>query len=118
MQTYIIILIGFMPSTLSVYWGPQLENGIFSSKNFVTVGWGTFVDNQIKVWEKLYTVWIKGVKRGGIIYYERIEADTETELLRLGGLMGLTWIDKNRLHCALNRGRPIDWRDPSSVTSR
>jgi len=69
-------------------------------------GWGTFVEKQLEVWENLYTLWIKGVKRGGIIYYERFEADPETELLRLGGLIGLTWIDKNRLDCAINRGRP------------
>jgi len=68
-------------------------------------GWGTFVDEQIELWENIYSLWIKGVKRGGVIHFERFHADTETELLRLGGLIGLTWIDKNRLDCTLNRGR-------------
>jgi len=57
------------------------------------------------------------MKRGGIVYYERLEADTETELLRLGGLMGFTWIDKNRLDCALNRGRPINSKTGAYSTS-
>jgi len=82
--------------------GPVDQKNLFIENE----GWGTFVDRKLKLWENLYTLWIKGVKRGGVIYYERLEADTETELLRLGGLMGLTWIDKNRLDCALNRGRP------------
>jgi len=80
-------------------------------------GWGKFVVERIRLWENLYTHWIKGMKRGGIVYYERLEADTETELLRLGGLMGFTWIDKNRLDCALNRGRPINSKTGAYSTS-
>jgi len=82
--------------------GPGVQKNLFNQNE----GWGKFVDIQQQLWENLYTLWIKGVKRGGIIYYERFEADPETELLRLGGLIGLTWIDKNRLDCAINRGRP------------
>jgi len=92
--------------------------GIKETLFIANEGWETYVSLHIERWEKLYTVWIKALKRGGIIYFERLQADIETELLRFGGLMGLTWIDKNRLHCALNRARPTDWREQEFAYSR
>jgi len=92
--------------------------GIKKTLFIANEGWETYVSLRIDKWEKLYTVWIKGLKRGGIIYFERLQADIETELLRFGGLMGLTWIDKNRLHCALNRARPTSWREQEFAYSR
>jgi len=96
----------------------RIKEGYILKNLFIeNKGWGNFVVERIRLWEKLYTHWIKGMKRGGIVYYERLEADTETELLRFGGLMGFTWIDKNRLDCTLNRGRPINFRSGAYSTS-
>ena len=62
--------------------------------------WDSFVSRSIAGWETLATVWIRGLKHGGIIYYERLRHETESELKRLMAMLGLSY-DNGRLECVL-----------------
>jgi len=65
-------------------------------------GWGNFVKTTILHWERLATDWIRGLKRGGIFYYERITADFESEMVRLANVMGIL-LDQKRFECAVSQ---------------
>ena len=55
-------------------------------------------------WETLSTVWIRGLKRGGVIYYERLRHEPRSELLRLVTMLGLNY-DSDRLDCVLRHSK-------------
>lgn len=67
---------------------------------FVGRKWDNFVSRSIASWETLAHVWISRLKQGGIIYYERLRHETEKELRRLAGILGLT-LDEDRLNCVV-----------------
>ena len=61
-------------------------------------GWGLFVETGITHWERLATDWIRGLKRGGIFYHERMTTDFESEMKRLAIVMGIP-LDQKRFEC-------------------
>jgi hypothetical protein len=64
-------------------------------------GWGLFVETGITHWERLATDWIRGLKRGGIFYHERMTTDFESEMKRLAIVMGIP-LDQKRFECAVS----------------
>lgn len=62
--------------------------------------WNRFVNRSVVGWETLATVWIRGLERGGVIYYEQLRHNTRSELIRLAKMMGITY-DEERLNCVL-----------------
>lgn len=66
--------------------------------------WDIFVSQTISSWETLAKVWINGLKQGGIVYYERLYHDTESELKRLIKMIGFNY-DKDRFECVLRHSR-------------
>lgn len=75
--------------------------GLLCHVNRITnLAWDDFVGRSIAGWEVLALVWIRGLKQGGIIYYERLQRETKPELERLTKMLGLTY-DEKRLNCVL-----------------
>jgi len=65
-------------------------------------GWGQFVVSATAHWERLALEWIRGIKRGGIFYYENLLRNYEPEVERLASTLGLT-IDPERYQCAIGQ---------------
>lgn len=62
------------------------------------------MSQSIASWETLATTWIRGLKQGGIIYYERLYHETRSELKRLMRMIGLNY-DQDRFECGLRHAR-------------
>jgi len=65
------------------------------------LSWKSFVTRNIESWEELAKVWILNLKRGGVIYYERLVHDTESELRRLLKMLSISSVDEERMDCVL-----------------
>ena len=57
--------------------------------------------DSINSWEALALVWIAGLERGGVVYYENMLRNLDTELVRLMRMLGVDAIDPERLNCVL-----------------
>lgn len=67
-------------------------------------------------WETLATVWIRGLKYGGIIYYERLRYETEKELVRVMRMLGMKNVNRERLQCVLKHSDNNSFkRDPKKI---
>ena len=55
-------------------------------------------------WETLAAVWIRGLEKGGVIYYERLRHNIRSELTRLTKMMGFTY-DEDRLNCVVKHAQ-------------
>jgi hypothetical protein len=64
-------------------------------------GWDNFVARSLASWETLAITWITGLKRGGIIYYEKLQHETKDELARLAAILGIRSMNQDRLQCVL-----------------
>ena len=87
-----------------------------SNEACVAEGWDDFVARSVASWETLAEVWIRGLKRGGIIYYERLKHETSNELKRLANLLGLK-IDPGRLQCVLKHAGDNTFKRPDRNNS-
>lgn len=67
--------------------------------------WDTFITRSIAAWELLATIWIKGLKRGGVLYYEKLRRDTGPQLLRLTRMLGIESVSQDRLNCVLHHNQ-------------
>ncbi|XP_046642445.1 WSC domain-containing protein 2-like [Daphnia pulicaria] len=74
--------------------------GVAPENAFTGEKWDNFVSRSVAGWETLASVWIRGLKQGGVIYYERLHRETRSELKRLLKMLGLRY-DKDRLECVL-----------------
>jgi len=72
---------------------PNLHPGI-------TITWDHWVLDNILVWETVSTTWIRNMKRGGVVYYENLRDDTESELRRVLKMLSFP-LDEERLNCVL-----------------
>lgn len=72
------------------------------------------MSRSVASWETLAHVWIGGLKQGGIIYYERLRHDTERELRRLAGVLGLT-LDEDRLDCVARHAKDNSFKRTSQT---
>ena len=80
--------------------------------------WDNFVGRSIASWEVLASVWIRGLKQGGIVYYERLRHNTKEELIHLSKMLGVKY-DEERLNCVLLHANDNSFkRDSSNVTIR
>jgi hypothetical protein len=68
-------------------------------------------------WETLASVWIRGLKQGGVIYYERLHRETRSELKRLLKMLGLKY-DKDRLECVLRHTTDNSFKRESNKTAQ
>ena len=62
--------------------------------------WDEWVSENILVWETVATTWIRNMKRGGVVYYENLRGDTESELRRVLKMLSFP-LDEERLNCVL-----------------
>ena len=62
--------------------------------------WDYLVNQPIADWEILARVWIRGLKQGGVVYYEKLRREPRSELNRLMTLMNFKY-DPERFECAL-----------------
>lgn len=71
----------------------------------------------IASWEMLAKVWIKGLKQGGIVFYELLRKDTKSELKRLMKMISLKY-DESRLDCVLRHSQdnPMKRKSRSKLT--
>lgn len=76
--------------------------------------WDNFVSRSVAAWETLASVWIRGLKRGGIIYYERLRHETRTELKRLTAMLGLSY-DEDRFECVVRHMSDNSFKRESST---
>ncbi|XP_057369211.1 sialate:O-sulfotransferase 2-like [Daphnia carinata] len=67
--------------------------------------WDQFVSRCVASWEMLATVWIRGLKRGGVVYYEKLRRDTGPQLLRMAEMLGIPNVNKDRLDCVLRHNQ-------------
>lgn len=67
-------------------------------------------------WETLATVWIRGLKQGGVIYYERLRHETKAELKRLVTMLGLSY-DQHKLDCVLRHTTDNSFKRESNTTN-
>jgi len=63
--------------------------------------WDNWVASAIVSWETLAIIWIRNLKRGGVIYYEKLRDNTESELRRMLKLLSFPHVDEERLQCVL-----------------
>lgn len=70
----------------------------------------------VAAWETLATVWIRGLKQGGVIYYERLRHETKSELERLLTMLGLRY-DHERLQCVLRHATDNSFKRISNNTA-
>ena len=67
--------------------------------------WDGFIARSVASWELLATIWIRGLKEGGVIYYEDLRRDTEVELVKLIKMIGVSTIDQDRLNCVIRHNK-------------
>ena len=66
----------------------------------ITNTWDEWVSDNILVWETVATTWIHNLKRGGVVYYEHLRDDTESELRRVLKMLSFP-VNDERLNCVL-----------------
>jgi hypothetical protein len=62
----------------------------------------------------LATVWIRGLKRGGVVYYEKLRRDTGPQLLRMAEMLGIPDVNKDRLDCVLRHNQDNSFKRSES----
>ena len=62
----------------------------------------------------LATVWIRGLKRGGVVYYEKLRRNTRTQLLRMAEMLGIPDVNKDRLDCVLRHNQDNSFKRSES----
>ena len=62
----------------------------------------------------LATVWIRGLKRGGVVYYEKLHRNTRTQLLRMAEMLGIPDVNKDRLDCVLRHNQDNSFKRSES----
>ena len=67
--------------------------------------WDGFIARSAASWELLATIWIRGLKRGGVIYYERLRSNIAEELVRIAKMLGIRHINQERLSCVLRHNK-------------
>lgn len=75
--------------------------------------WDNFVGRSIASWETLATVWIRGLKQGGIIYYEKLRHETKETLVHISKMLGVK-PDEERLNCILRHANDNSFKRDSS----
>lgn len=73
-------------------------------------GWNGFINRGIRGWETIATTWIRGLKRGGVVYYERLRKNTAKELVRLAAMIGFGSVNRERLDCVLQHNKDNSFR--------
>lgn len=63
-------------------------------------------------WETLANVWIRGLKEGGIIYYEKLRHEMPSELDRLSKMLGLIH-NQERLDCVIRHANDNSFKRDS-----
>lgn len=79
------------------------------------LAWDDFVSRSVAGWETLATVWIRGLKQGGVIYYERLRHETNSELKRLVTMLGLSY-DQQKFDCVLRHTKDNSFKRESNTT--
>ncbi len=82
----------------------------------IKTGWDGFVARSIASWELLATTWIRGLKRGGVVFYEELSHNTEAELVRIVQLLGVPTIDNERLQCVLRHTKSTSFKRKKDKT--
>lgn len=67
--------------------------------------WDGFIARSAASWELLATTWIRGLERGGVIYYEELRLNPAVELPRIAKMLGIRTIDSERLQCVLRHNK-------------
>nr|CAH0104681.1 unnamed protein product [Daphnia galeata] len=76
--------------------------------------WDQFISRSVASWELLATVWIRGLKRGGVVYYEKLRRNTGTQLLRMAEMLGIPDVNKDRLDCVLRHNQDNSFKRSES----
>jgi len=76
--------------------------------------WDYWVTSAIVSWETLAITWIGNLKRGGVVYYEKLVHHPNEELHRALKMLGMENIDENRLICTLKYNKNL--RNNESAT--
>ncbi|XP_046645956.1 WSC domain-containing protein 2-like [Daphnia pulicaria] len=76
--------------------------------------WDQFISRSVASWEMLATVWIRGLKRGGVVYYEKLRRDTGPQLLRMAEMLGIPDVNKDRLECVLRHNQDNSFKRSES----
>ena len=65
------------------------------------MGWDSWVTYSTARWETLAVTWIRNLKRGGVVYYENLKKDPESELRRLLKMLSFPSVDEERMRCVV-----------------
>lgn len=79
-------------------------------------GWDDFVRHSVLSWELLATVWIKGLKQGGVVYYENLYYNTSFELIRTLKMIGFNNYDKEKFDCGIRHAYHNTFQRKTSVS--
>ena len=82
--------------------------------NYKNLAWDYWVTSAIVSWETLAITWIGNLKRGGVVYYEKLVHHPNEELRRALKMLGMENIDENRLICTLKYNKNL--RNNESAT--
>ena len=63
------------------------------------------------------SMWISGLEKGGVVYYERLRHNTRSELIRLAKMIGVTY-DEDRLNCVIKHSEDNSFKRKSHTNSR
>ncbi|KAI9559232.1 hypothetical protein GHT06_016021 [Daphnia sinensis] len=90
--------------------------GLAPKSAFLGKEWGDFVRHSVYSWELLATVWIGGLKHGGVVYYENLYYNTSFELKRILKMIGFNDYDKERFDCGLRHAKDKTFKRKTSVS--
>jgi len=65
------------------------------------MGWDRWVTYSTARWETLAVTWIRNLNRGGVVYYENLKKDPESELRRLLKMLSFPSVDEERMRCVV-----------------
>lgn len=81
---------------------------------FLILAWDQFISRSVASWEMLATIWIRGLKRGGVVYYEKLRRDTGPQLLRMADMLGIPDVNQDRLDCVLRHNQDNSFKRSES----
>ena len=90
----------------------KLKN--YNYSNNCIIAWDQFITRSIATWELLATVWINQLKRGGIVYYEKLRHDTGPQLKQMAKMLGLERVSQDRLDCVLRHNQDNSFKRSES----
>jgi len=67
--------------------------------------WDGFIARSAASWETLTTIWVRGLKQGGVVYYEKLRMNLAEELVVIAKMLGIKSIDRQRLSCVLRHNK-------------